>query len=264
MERELQIDTTFPLDSAPQSDAVIEEVPNDPKRKHEKATETFKYIAEQILELSIPEQTINNWKSVTASIKVIDKQLDHIVDKETRQAYSARLAEFLTDDSVGFPDDPATQDAMARVRDVSSELSENQRTFFFDSLKIILKITEKLKNEESVKKFADLTRLEGQLTAKLYTSFLPEEYQHGEKYAKLILVFTRLGRVANNLDSFIDLPEDHKQKQTKIEPTILNRAVLLGTAVSDAAAVLKNVKLSGRLIKQILLRVAYDYQNQEK
>lgn len=72
---------------------------------------------------------------------------------------------------------------------------------------------------------------------------------------------TRLGRAGNSFDSFVDLPSDYDNKQTKVKPNSLNRVLLLGAVLSDGWEVLKDVGLSKNLIKEFISSAKFAAEN---
>lgn len=139
---------------------------------------------------------------------------------------------------------------MLGIKNITTNLEENQKRSFINSLSGILKITEKIKTEKNPKKMVKLTRLEGQIAARLYLSFLPKEFKSSKKYRQLVHAFTRLGRAANSLDSFIDLPDDYNNKEIQVPPTILNRTLFLGAVLSDGLSAMKDIGLSKNLMRR--------------
>jgi hypothetical protein len=63
---------------------------------------------------------------------------------------------------------------------------------------------------------------------------------------------TRLSRAGNSFDDFTDLPDDYKNGEIKVHPTVLNRLLFLGAALSDGLSMLKDVGFSKKIIKRCL------------
>lgn len=224
-------------------------------QNYKKATETLSVIIGQISSLPIPEKTIQDWKVLLSSIRIVDDKLDHIVGVEERLKFTHKIIAFLKKEGADFSNDRELEKAMLNVESLSINLNESQKEFFYNLLFSILEITEKAKVEENSKNFINLRRLEGQITAKLFLPFLPEEFKQSKEYPKLIHALTRLARAGNSFDSLIDLPTDHKNKQVQISPSILNRILFIGAILSDSLSILKDTKLSQNIIKELLLSV---------
>lgn len=228
---------------------------------YERAANTLALIAKEVSGLSVPEKTIEDWKTLLVSIRVVDNKLDHIGESEKRKDFENQIISFLKGENVDFSNDKDLEGSMYAVRTLAEKLDERQRSFFIASLFRLLNLSEKIKSEEKANKLVDLTRLEGQTTFKVFLPFLPEEFRQSDKYPKLIRALTRFARAANTFDTFIDLPTDHKNKQVKIEPNLRNRVLFLGSVITDSLAVLKETGMSADLAKSILANIKYTAQN---
>lgn len=209
------------------------------------------FIIREISNLSVPEKTIEDWKTLCSSVSVIDERLDNITDPELRLEFTNKIISFLENDVICSFNDRNTEKAILDIKNLSLGLTEDQRKFFLSSMFRILKVTEEIKIETNPKKFVNLTRLEGQISARAFLPFLPEEFRKSSNYPKLVRVLTRLGRSVNSFDTFIDLPMDYYNKQTRVKPNYLNRFLFLSAILSDSAAVLKDAGFSKDLVKQL-------------
>ncbi|KKR43301.1 MAG: hypothetical protein UU10_C0006G0006 [Parcubacteria group bacterium GW2011_GWF1_40_6] len=227
------------------------------EKRYKKIGETFAMIITQISSLSVPEKTIEEWKILSSSTRIIDNKLDGINNPIERLKFSQKIISFLRGNADDFSEEKDLERSIMGIKNIIAGLEENQRDSFIDSLSNILKITEKIKTEENPKKIAELTRVEGQIAARFYLFFLPREFKLSENYKKLLHAFTRLGRAANSFDSFVDLPEDYKNKEVQIPPTILNRTLFLGSVLSDGLSMMKDIGLSKDLIKRFLLAIKH-------
>ncbi|OGI71377.1 hypothetical protein A3B84_00775 [Candidatus Nomurabacteria bacterium RIFCSPHIGHO2_02_FULL_35_13] len=224
-------------------------------QNYERAAKTLGIIVEQISELSIPEKIIQDWKILFASIRIVDHKIDHIVEIEKRQRFIQEISSFLKRNVVDFSNDKDLERAMSNIEILSANLKDGQKEIFYDLLLDILKITEKIKVEEDPEKLVDLTRLEGQITSRIFILFLPEEFKLSNKYNKLIHALTRLGRVGNSFDSFVDLPLDYANKQIRVRPNVLNRMLFFGAVLSDGLSIIKDTGLFRDLIKDFFMEV---------
>lgn len=222
------------------------------EENYKRIAEKLAFIVKEISDLSVPDKTIEDWKILSSSVCVVDYKIDKIASQAERLELIDKIVDFLNGNNVSFSSDKDLERAMTDVRNLSSSLSEDQRRLFIDSLLRILKVTEKIKVEKNPKKLVDLTRLEGQINARIFLPFLSEEFRASAKYQKLVHALTRLGRAANGLDSFIDFGNDYNNKQTLIRPSVSNRALFLSGILFDGLEVLKSTGLSKELIKTFL------------
>lgn len=234
------------------------------KKRYVAIGETFAMIVREILNLSVPEKTLEEWRVLSFSTRIIDNTLDNITDPTERLGFSKKIISFLRGNMADFSTDEDLEKAILDVKNLYASLEENKGEFFIDSLSRILKITEKIKIEENPRKIVTLTRIEGQIAARFYLSFLPQEFKLSDKYRQLVHALTRLGRAANSFDSFIDLPDDFENKQVQIKPTILNRTLFLGAALSDGLSLLKDTGSSKDLIIRFLKATKHVAQSAPK
>ena len=222
------------------------------EKRYEKIGNAFALITKEISDLSVPEKTLEDWGLVSSFSHTIDDKLDKIIDPAERLELSKKIISSLKGDMGDFSSDKKLEQSMLSLKNLSANLPEVQRQSLIDSLASILKITEKLKNEENPHNLVRLTRIEGQIAARLYMPFFTEEFRMSEKYPKILHALTRLSRAGNSFDDFTDLPDDYKNGEIKVHPTVLNRLLFLGAALSDGLSMLKDVGFSKKIIKRCL------------
>ena len=230
-------------------------------RNYQGAARALGIIIKEISDLSVPEDIIAKWKILLTSIRMVDYKLDHITEPEKRAEFTQKLVVFLKDGTVDFSNDKNLEDAILNIEATTSDLEKEQKEFLYRELSIILKVTEKIKIEQNPIKFIELTKLEGQASAKIFLAFLPKEFKNGENYHKLVHTLTRLGRVANSLDNCVDLPDDYKNGQVQMKPNLFNRILLFGGTLTDSVLLLKDTGLSKDLIKQFFKGTKATIQN---
>jgi hypothetical protein len=230
-------------------------------KNYEKGAEKLATIVQEISHLSVPEKTINDWKIIFVSMRVVDHKLDHIVDPKLRSEFTQKITSFLKGKEISFLDDEELERTMLEIRKLSMTLPEDPRQFFISSILRILKITEEIKVEKDPENLVNLTRLEGQINARFFLPFLPEKFRQSENYPKIVHAITRLSRAANSFDTFIDLPSDYKNKQVQVQPTVFNRFLFLSALLSDGLEAIKDVKISTDLIKSIVTSIKATGQN---
>lgn len=230
-------------------------------QNYQGAAEALGIIIKEISSLSVPEHVIEKWKALLTSIRIVDYKLDHIREPEEREKFTQKLIVFLKDGIADFSNDKDLESAMLNIETTTSNLEKESKEYLYRELSIILKVTEKIKIEQNSAKFVELTKLEGQATAKIFLAFLPKEFKKSENYHKLVHALTRLGRIANSLDNCVDLPDDYKNGQTQIKPTVFNRILLFGGVLTDSVSLLKDIGLTKGLIKQFFKGTTATIQN---
>lgn len=202
-------------------------------------------VSEKTTGIPVPESTINKWCAFYTAMSIVDDRLDDLKLPEQRQTLANDLRLYIEEPSrVDFSDDPLLLESMERVRDLSLDLPEDRRRMLFTSLKGILSLTEKIREETNPKRFSALRRLEGQLTASALAAFIDGEQLTDPSYPKLLKVFKKLGRATNSIDSVLDLKADYDNGEVAIEPSIKNRAILIREAFPDGIFVFSHTKPS--------------------
>lgn len=231
------------------------------RRNFEKAAHAVAILVESVHGLAVPEKTQNQWRRLMSAVRIVDDRIDHIPNTEERMALVAKLRSSLKGEPVEFPDDPSLAQAMQEVELLSGEIGA-ERTHFLNAIfSLILTITEEIRHEEDPHNVVKLTMLEGQLTAKLYLPFLPPEFKNGEDYKKLVRTLSIFGRTANVIDTLIDLPDDYKNDAVTIKPTIANRVLFLGAALTNGATTVLRTGLPPELTKQFIWGVLATFDN---
>jgi len=231
------------------------------RRNFEKAAHAVAILVEEVHGLEVPEKTQNQWRRLMSAIRIVDDRIDHIANTQERLALVGKLRASLKGEPADFSDDLLLTQAMEQVELLSTEIGE-ERTHFLNALfSLIFTITEEIRSEENPHQVVRLTMLEGQLTAKLFLPFLPEEFKNGEDYRKLVRTLSIFGRAANALDTLIDLPDDFKNDAVSIKPTIANRVLFLGAALTNGASTLLKTGLPPKLTKQFIWGVLATFEN---
>ena len=200
------------------------------------AAGTLASICHSVTGIPLPDTTLNHFKQTLHTIRLIDYKLDSTSEKDKRFIFSSQIMDFLRDDSVSFETENTEQklgESLEAFRSIVTSLPEKEENSMIRTLGTIFKVTEEIRNTMDVKRLRFLLRLEGQLTCRLFLGLIPSEYKESEKYPKAIKALTRLTRVANAYDSFVDLPSDYKAGEVTVKPTPLNRVRLLANAPKD-------------------------------
>lgn len=218
---------------------------------YEQAAQTIKIIAEEVLSLELPEKTLIDWKKLFSIIRIIDDRFDHINDQDKRADFVEKIKKSMTEVNVDFGEDEELSQKINELRELISQLDDGNRAMFERVASMIFKVTEKIKNEKYINKAVEETMLEGQITSKLFLPFLPREFKESEKYSQLIKMLGRLGRVANSIDTGVDLPFDYENKQVVVEPSFMNRLKFIAGVISSSRELVQNTPLSLNLIREL-------------
>src|SRR3989344_4002748 len=89
------------------------------KRNYENGARKLVFIIKQISDLSIPEKTVDDWKILLVSIRVVDDKLDHIIETEERLKFAQKIISFLRGEIVDFSSDKDLEKAMLDTRNLS-------------------------------------------------------------------------------------------------------------------------------------------------
>lgn len=229
-----------------------EEGLNYAKYKYSKGPDVLRSITEHASELRIPEETVEKWKKLFPSVGVVDYRIDNMQHPEERIQLAKDIPAFLQGEQINLADDEELKNTLLDLRGLYEDLSPEKQALFLRTLKMILDVTESVKQEENIGQFTKLRMLEGQLISKIVLVFLPDEYAQSSEYQKLMQTCAYIGRAANLMDTFVDIPEDHQSGQTRISPTLLHRTALLGAVLSEGAKGLSGLRMSRELMQQAL------------
>ncbi len=199
---------------------------------------SFRKVTECELGTTVPDSTFNAWISLSRTMRIADDTIDSESDEQVRKAIYDSAINMLSDHTSALSvDGDRLATEMRSLRSHLATLSEDQRASFIGSLKNLLRITEMLKMIDDPAKLARYTMLEGQVTSRLYTSFLPECYARLDGYGKYLKYTTRLSRAVNALDTLVDFPRDYAEGNTRVMPTPGNVAVFAAQTVRNTVFV---------------------------
>lgn len=221
-------------------------------KNYEQGAITIARVAEGISNIPIPQETLNDWKILLSSMRIIDDRLDRTEELNERKEFANKIIDSLNDKVVSFHDDEILNKAKEDVVKLISTLDDKQRKSFTNSISNILEITEKIKTEESIKQYISLANLEGQITSRIFMPFLPEEFRKSDNYKKLLHMMSRLGRIGNSFDNLIDLNSDYDNNKSKIKPNIFNKMLILGSILSNSKSISKDIITSNSILKELM------------
>jgi hypothetical protein len=234
--------------------------------RYSKVAKTIRAVFESQSQRPVSDTTYEAWQVLGETVHVFDTRLDSLSDPVARKELLSSTLNFYDESTDSLDrEGEEVREYLAHLKTKVDSLPEQQRASFRQSIGIIFDITEQLKTTTDLKEYARLRKLEGQVTSKLYTAFLPADFKAAETYPQLHRFFTRIGRVGNILDSVIDIPADFKSGEVKIMPSLANRFKLIGNSFGDVAYVVRHSSsdLRRKMIKSVR-RVYKDRPAQEQ
>ncbi|OGD87579.1 hypothetical protein A3G14_01670 [Candidatus Curtissbacteria bacterium RIFCSPLOWO2_12_FULL_38_9] len=220
-------------------------------RNYVKAAGTIAGISESVTGIPFPQNVFRQWQELMFAIRIGDTRLDDLKKQRDRIALRTTVMGYLKNNPECSIEDPLLEQAMLTLKGICDSVPDITRKKLLHTFEKILDVTEEIKQTEDSTRLPFLIRLEGQLTSRLFISLLPEEYRNSKTYPNLLKTLTRLGRVANSVDTFIDFSSDYEAEELQVRPSILNRVRLLANCSSDVFQVISRLKPTPNLIKQI-------------
>lgn len=220
--------------------------------KYEKVADTLSLIAQEIGEVPVPEETVENWRTLLAILYHTDHYLDSITSREEKETKIEMLKKALREGGRG--DDVFLGEVLDQIDVLTKDFSLDDKQFFSRSLTMLLTATEAVGESEDAKEAAKNTLLEGQVSSRLFLPFLSKEFRESDEYHEFVTLLAKLGRVGNSLDTLVDMPKDYRDGQIRIKPTLYNRTVFLGTVLVQGKELLQDKNLSRELLKKLIAK----------
>lgn len=206
-------------------------------RRYVKVASYAKDITESKCNRPVPEQTFEAWKLTMVALHFADYKIDGLQDKAERSRQINKGLDFLNRRREIYQSGDVSLDfSIHRLRQSLDNFDHHRRHQFLRNLRLVCKVTEDIKEAEDIESFTGLTRLEGQLTSKLFVSLLPDDFKKRRNFSRYVKLMSRIGRFGNVFDTFVDLPNDYMAGQAKIEPTWPNRLRILRQTVGDGSS----------------------------
>jgi hypothetical protein len=204
------------------------------------ASHTIARTVELISRRHVSQDVVENWKILGGAMRFADDAIDNVANSYLRRQIAGEAVAFLREPEKEslLIDNSGLQQFLPVLKQRIHGLPEDRRGYFFRNLNVLLKVTERIRNARNVGELSKLTRLEGQLTGKLYLSFLPTDFHT----SYVIQGVTRFGRIANNIDTAADLGRDFNNGEVTIEPTMRNRTWLLIDSMNDGLQALQTIR----------------------
>ena len=235
--------------------ASSKEVPSlDSQSKYEKVAENIGHIAEEISEVPVPEETIEDWRTLMRLLYKTDHALDSIASPDEKNEKIKVFKDALHGTPKGK--DVFVEETLEEIDTLTKNFSEEEKRFFLRLLSMLLTTTEEVSKSMDAHTAAKYTLLEGQITSRLFLPFLSREFRESDQYEKFVSLIATLGRIGNGLDTLVDLPTDYQNGQIQTKPTLYNRAIFLGTVLTQTKSLLQDRALSKDLLKRLFLKTA--------
>lgn len=206
--------------------------------RYESVADSFR-LAAGSFGIEIPDTTYDHWKQTLSTIR----RLDILLDEDDGRSFGERETEYLSSidylegKTADFSSDNEDLDTSVQaLRDSSENLDDDQRALFGTTARGILRVTKRIKTAESAAELGQLTRLEGQLTARLFSGVLPRDIplKANRDFNHWL---SRVGRFANVYDTAIDLRKDYDANEVRVTPSIANRVTVAWQARGDLAEI---------------------------
>lgn len=201
---------------------------------YEKGARVIAVLSEGFRGEAVPEDMFKSWKDTMSAMRHSDDIIDNSTDIEARKRIAQDALAYLSGskDEINFPN-TELNNSLTVLRAHLSEVDVRRQDIFFRSVKNVLKIGEKIRTTTDIGNFTKLRKIEGQISSRLLLAF---DDSVNPEYIKMI---SKLTRIANIVDSAIDLPRDYENGNCKIRPTVLNRARILMSAGRDGVNLCK-------------------------
>ncbi len=224
-------------------------------KKYVNVADVLRAATTRIIGHSVPDCTYQSWRYLLAAMRLSDHQIDHFNDPSERSNFIANTTAFVTGSAEGVNTGSNTLDESLRnLRNCLQRFPEPTREQFALNAGVYARVIEGYKQTTSLSEYMFYRRLEGQVASRFLSMLLPEEIPT-DKRRECTRWFQTVTRVANLIDSAIDLPKDFASGETRVTPSLRNRARLLGAEFWDSTYILGRVN-TGILIG--LMRLAKD------
>lgn len=236
--------------------SVTEKPTESPSEKRYLAvSRSLAVLLEEVHALEVPETTLENWRKLGRIMYI----LDDVIDSAEPEAQE-KIVQFLKDQVQESASSPESiyekQESLTKASEILEEILQNMdeenKAFLQRLVVMLLDVTLAIKEKTDTREVVRLTRLEGQISAKLFIALLPVSFRQDEKYQEMTNLISRIGRIGNTYDTAIDLPGDFQAKQIKVTPTPLHRAAFIGAALADGMGILKKGILTPKTLKIFL------------
>lgn len=211
-------------------------------RKHLAAIGFLGKIARDVFDVSLSDETLDNWRLANALIRDVDSVFDGDDISLQEQTLDGLKQIFggsnnPADHNLFVTNETATDLAL----DLRHRLSNQQAKMFLRRGLQIVDLQAEMSQAQDPRKYAELVLLEGQLQCSMFLHIvnpLDKEQPNYEKFSRFFLTGSGLG---NLLDSIIDIKIDHEQGQTIIQPTALNSLNMLVPISKEAKRILVDI-----------------------
>ena len=194
------------------------------------------HITERINRQPTPDSLVNSWRTILSALRLADSQIDSILDPQKRVQEADLAIRSLENNDPYVASDEDLNCYFGYLRNLLNQLHEEQKQLFIKYLKRLIKVGEKVKEADNPEDYLRYTKLEGQVTARLFLCILPPQFiKDRQAYYRIM---TRFARIGNTLDNLRDFEDDRKNGEIAISvPKSQIYLSLLGGIIADLPSV---------------------------
>ncbi len=226
-----------------------------------KAAATLALVAENVTDISLPKESVIDWETMMYAIRIGDDRVDAITDITNRSDFKKHVMGFLRSENYLLAHDNELVSSMTDLKNICDKIAPEKKDNLLSTFESLLNVTEKLRNTTDARHYSFLTRLEGQLTSRLFLATLPDNFTASPKYKTLVKTFTRFGRFADTIDNLSDLADDHKEGLISVKPSIQTSTQLLFQSLPDAIGTIRHLHLNRHIVSEIIIRTRETIEN---
>jgi hypothetical protein len=164
---------------------------------------------------STPEPILKDWGAFFSAARMADHHLDAIIDPETRREEAAATIQNLENNQEPYSDNDELNRHLTTLSETLNQLPQSQKEIFIRHLKRLIAVGEKVKAAENTNDYVKFSKLEGQITARLFLCLMPSDFQYQDRQA-YIHILTRFARIGNLIDNLCDHDGDQKRGEIAI------------------------------------------------
>lgn len=184
-------------------------------RHYQYVATIYEHVTEKVNQQPVPDSIVNSWRTILSTLRMADIKIDSIFDPQKR-VQEADLAIQALDNNEGTyeTDDKDLNHYFGELKNLLNQLPEERKQLFLRYLKRLVKVGEKVKEADNPEDYLTYTKLEGQVTARLFLCILPPQFIADKQgYYRIV---TRLGRIGNTIDNLRDFGDDRKNGEIAI------------------------------------------------
>ena len=189
--------------------------------------------------LEIPSEYRRIWIESFRVLYWVDHTIDGIGEFE-RNVFAQGLSSYLSDEGANqFYPEIAVLFKKSLYR-----LDDPIRRAYINYLLVLYEASEKVRHAQCIDDLISSTRLEGEMTAGMLLKLLPVGLVKNVRYLDYGNWLRNVGKVANLIDTLLDLKDDYEQGLVTVSPSMFNRGKIFIAALSDLTLVFCGLKVS--------------------